>query len=75
MALGIARLGTIDAVDWLEPAAKAPANALVLVGNLQVMVALAGLIDMDAERARLEKEEKRLQGKLGNAASSAPHNQ
>jgi valyl-tRNA synthetase len=50
-----------------------PANALALVGELKVMVPLAGLIDLDAERARLDKEIarreqelERLAGKLGN---------
>jgi valyl-tRNA synthetase len=45
-----------------------------LVGDLKVMVPMAGLIDADAERARLDKELDRLakeltrlQGKLGNA--------
>ncbi|MEQ8857727.1 MAG: valine--tRNA ligase [Pseudomonadales bacterium] len=68
------RLATVDAIDWLEPGAAAPANALALVGDLKVMVPLAGLIDLDAERTRLEKEigrkhqeVGRLQGKLGNA--------
>ena len=44
-----------------------------LVGNLKVMVPLAGLIDAEAERTRLDKELgrlakelARLQGKLGN---------
>ncbi len=69
------RLGTIDEIRWLQDGETAPANALALVGDLKVMVPLAGLIDLDAERARLEKEigrkeqeVKRLQGKLGNAS-------
>jgi valyl-tRNA synthetase len=69
------RLATIDRVSWLEPAADVPPNALALVGDLKVMVPLAGLIDLDAERARLEKEVarkeqelSRLAGKLGNSS-------
>jgi len=67
------RLGTIEHIDWLEPGSAAPPNALALVGDLKVMVPLAGLIDLEAERARLEKEigrkeqeVQRLTGKLGN---------
>ena len=69
------RLATIDRIDWLAADDRPPANALALVGELKVMVPLAGLIDLDAERARLskeigrrEQEVKRLEGKLGNAS-------
>ncbi len=68
------RLAKIDTIDWLEPTDEPPPNALALVGDLKVMVPLAGLIDVDAERARLTKEVARkadelarLEGKLGNA--------
>jgi valyl-tRNA synthetase len=67
------RLARIDSVRWLADGEEAPANALALVGELKVMVPLAGLIDLDAERARLDKEIarreqelERLAGKLGN---------
>ena len=69
------RLATIDRIDWLAADDRPPANALALVGELKVMVPLAGLIDLDAERARLskeigrrEQEVKLLEGKLGNAS-------
>ncbi len=77
----VKRLATAETIGWLEADAAPPANALALVGDLKVMVPLAGLIDLDAERARLEKEiarkEKevqRLGGKLANAGfvSKAP---
>jgi len=68
------RLGTIDRIDWLAAGDQPPPNALALVGDLKVMVPLAGLIDLQAERARLEKEigrrqqeVQRVRGKLGNA--------
>jgi valyl-tRNA synthetase len=45
-----------------------------VVGTLRVLIPLAGLIDLDAERARLKKEIARIEGeirkcegKLGNA--------
>jgi valyl-tRNA synthetase len=50
------RLAGIDTVRWLAPGDTPPATAPALVGELKVMVPLAGLIDLDAERARLEKE-------------------
>ena len=51
-----------------------PAAAAAVVGTLRVLIPLAGLIDLDAERTRLDKEIARIQveikkceGKLGNA--------
>ena len=67
------RLANVSDVGWLEDNQDAPPNALALVGELRVMVPLAGLIDVSAERARLEKEIekteqdlKRINGKLNN---------
>ena len=53
------RLAKIDGIEWLDEGAEPPPNALALVGELKVMVPLAGLIDVDAERARLGKEVER----------------
>jgi valyl-tRNA synthetase len=68
------RLAKIDTVRWLDAGEDPPPNALALVGDLKVLVPLAGLIDKDAERARLGKdidrkasEVARLAAKLGNA--------
>ncbi len=54
---------------------EAPLAATALVGEMQVLVPMAGLIDKDAELARLDKEIQRLEGevkrvggKLGNAS-------
>ncbi len=65
-------LGRIESVSWNETG-ELPPCATQLVGDLSIMVPLAGLIDVDAELARLEKElgklDKdiaRLSGKLSN---------
>ncbi len=67
------RLAKISELTWLEDGEEAPPNALALVGELKVMVPLAGLIDVEAERARLAKEierqsgeQARIEKKLGN---------
>ncbi|MYE82509.1 MAG: valine--tRNA ligase, partial [Gammaproteobacteria bacterium] len=67
------RLAGIDAVEWLEAGAEPPPAAVHVVGDLNVLVPLEGLIDVDRERARLEKEIARrsgefdrVQAKLGN---------
>ena len=67
------RLAKLERIDWLAPDADAPPHALQLVGDLRVMVPLAGLIDVDEERARLgkdlerrQKDLARIETKLGN---------
>jgi len=67
------RLAKVEQIVWLGDDDTPAPNALALVGDLKVMVPLAGLIDVDAERARLGKEiEKksadleRINKKLGN---------
>ena len=63
-----------DALDWLAPGEAEPAAATALVGELKLLIPLAGLIDLGAEKARLAKEIARIEGeirkceaKLGNA--------
>jgi valyl-tRNA synthetase len=58
------RLARVESIEWLDAGAAAPANALALVGELRVMVPLAGLIDLAAERARLGKEVAKKQQEL-----------
>lgn len=64
----------LDSVQWLGEGAAAPASAAAVVGDLTLLVPLEGLVDLDAERTRLDKEIKRVEGeiakcngKLGNA--------
>jgi len=54
--------------------ADAPASAPAVLGELTLLIPLQGLVDLDAERVRLDKEIKRIggeiakcEGKLGNA--------
>jgi valyl-tRNA synthetase len=64
----------LEAIDWLEAGQDTPPSATAIVGELTLLVPLEGLVDMDAERTRLDKEIKRVEaeigkcnGKLGNA--------
>ena len=50
------RLASVGAISWLEDQQEPPLNALSLVGALKVMVPLTGLIDLDMERERIQKE-------------------
>ena len=60
-------------IGWLEPDAPKPPASTHLIGEMELLVPLAGLIDKDAEIARLdkeierkEKEQQRTEGKVGN---------
>jgi valyl-tRNA synthetase len=58
------RLANVAAITWLDDNDTPPANALSLVGELKVMVPLAGLIDVAAEQARINKEVERIRGEI-----------
>lgn len=67
------KLAGLDAITWLKDGDEVPLSSTTLVGKLEVMVPMAGLIDKEAEVARLnkaiEKLEKEVQGvanKLNN---------
>ncbi|MDO1528271.1 valine--tRNA ligase [Fulvimonas sp. R45] len=74
-AAQIAFLARTEAPQWIEAGANEPAAAAAVVGSLRVLIPLAGLIDLGAEKARLAKEIARVEGeirkcegKLGNAS-------
>ncbi|MFT3756465.1 MAG: valine--tRNA ligase [Pseudoxanthomonas sp.] len=52
----------LEAIQWLADDAEAPASAAAVVGELKLLAPLAGLVDLDAERARLDKEITRVAG-------------
>tara|TARA_R110000868_G_scaffold410505_1_gene698739 strand:- start:25738 stop:28503 length:2766 start_codon:yes stop_codon:yes gene_type:complete len=56
----LTNLAKLESITWLEANDEAPAAATALVGNLELLIPLAGLIDKAAESARLEKEIKKL---------------
>ena len=69
----LSKLAKLESVTWLENPDDAPLSATQLVGDMEVLVPMADLIDKDAEIARLskeiEKQDKLIGGiekKLGN---------
>jgi valyl-tRNA synthetase len=73
-AAQIAFLARCETPRWLAAGDAEPTAAAAVVGALRVLIPMAGLIDLDAERARLAKEISRIgieirkcEGKLGNA--------
>ena len=66
-------LARIESIQWLENNEEAPESATALVGEMKILIPMAGLIDKDAEAARLDREIDKLQkdiqrveGKLSN---------
>jgi valyl-tRNA synthetase len=55
-------LNKLDRIEFLPDADCAPASASALVGDLKLLVPLEGVVDLDAERTRLEKEIARVAG-------------
>ncbi|TWQ62257.1 class I tRNA ligase family protein, partial [Xanthomonas vasicola] len=59
----------LETIDWLEAGQDTPPSAAAIVGELTLLVPLEGLVDMDAERTRLDKEIKRVEGEIGKCNS------
>lgn len=77
----IDRLARLETIDILAEGEQAPPSATAIVGDMEILIPMAGLIDKDAELARLskaidktEKDLSRVQGKLANEkfVSNAP---
>ncbi|MCB4437441.1 valine--tRNA ligase [Alteromonas sp. McT4-15] len=75
------KLSKLETVTVLKDGEEAPASATALVGEMEILIPMAGLIDKDAELARItkamekiEKDVSRTRGKLGNEkfVSNAP---
>jgi valyl-tRNA synthetase len=68
------RVGRVESITNLAEGEEPPNSATALLGEVRLLVPMKGLIDVEAERARLEKQLVRVksdlaktQGKLGNA--------
>ncbi|MFI2811568.1 MULTISPECIES: valine--tRNA ligase [unclassified Microbulbifer] len=69
----LAKLASLESISWINPGETAPASATALAGDIELLVPMAGLIDVQAESARLQKEIdklakelQRVEGKLNN---------
>ncbi|WP_144959966.1 valine--tRNA ligase [Pseudomonas oryzihabitans] len=58
------KLAKLESVRVLAAGEGAPMSATTLVGEMEVLVPMTGLIDKDAEMARLDKEIGRLEGEV-----------
>jgi valyl-tRNA synthetase len=67
-------LARVESIEILPPGEQGPESATALIGNMKILIPLAGLIDKQAELARLDKEMgkltaeiRRIEGKLSNS--------
>ena len=77
----VSKLASLESITWLENPSEAPLCATALAGDLEILVPMAGVIDVAAELSRLDRdigkitiEVNKLSGKLSNAkfADKAP---
>ena len=73
-ALLLQRVGRVESIAVLADGEQPPAAATALLDDMRMLVPMKGLIDVDAERARLDKQMTKVtaelakaNGKLGNA--------
>jgi valyl-tRNA synthetase len=71
----IMSLAKLESLTWLGAKDEAPESATALVGEMKLLIPMAGLIDVAAEQARLAKEidkkqqeYQRTEAKLGNSS-------
>ena len=60
----IMTLAKLESVNWLADSDTAPESATALVGEMKLLIPLAGLIDKQAEQGRLDKEITKLETNL-----------
>jgi valyl-tRNA synthetase len=63
----IAFLARAESQRWLAAGETEPASAAAIVGTMKILIPLAGLIDLDAEKARLAKEIQRLETEIAKS--------
>ncbi len=77
----LSTMANVESIDLLGNDEKAPFSATALMGDMELLIPMAGLIDKEAEIARiqksldkLEKDLQRVEGKLANEnfVSKAP---
>lgn len=67
--LFITNLAKLTSIQWLTSSDTRPAAATALVGEMELLIPLAGLIDVTAEAARLSKEIAKLQSEINKCTA------
>ena len=70
----IVKLAKIASTSWLDDSIESPESATALVGEMKILIPLAGLINKDAELTRLEKELSKLRINLEKSEAKLQNN-
>ncbi|NBS25215.1 MAG: valine--tRNA ligase [Gammaproteobacteria bacterium] len=65
----LVKLAKLESVEWLDSDSEAPPSSMQVIGDLEVLVPMAGLIDVEAELARLHKEKEKLDKEISRLSS------
>ena len=63
------RVGRVESITVLDNDEKPPAAATALLGDLRLLVPMKGVIDVDAERSRLEKQRDKIGAELARSTA------
>ena len=58
------KIGRLESITWLANEQSTPESAIALIGEMKILIPMAGLIDKDAELARLKKEIQKINNDL-----------
>jgi valyl-tRNA synthetase len=67
LALLLQRVGRVESIVVIDDDAEPPPAAMALLGDMRLLVPMKGLIDVDAERARLDKQMEKTKAELAKA--------
>jgi len=67
LALLLQRVGRVESINILDEGDQPPAAATALLGDMRMLVPMKGLIDVEAERARLDKQMDKVNAELAKA--------
>jgi valyl-tRNA synthetase len=67
LAMLLQRVGRVESIEVIDDTAEPPPAAMALLGDMRLLVPMKGLIDVDAERARLDKQMEKTRAELAKA--------
>ncbi|MDJ0709784.1 MAG: valine--tRNA ligase [Woeseiaceae bacterium] len=67
LAFLLQRVGRVESIRALGDGEEPPAAATALLGDMRLLVPMKGLIDVETERARLEKQMEKVRAELAKA--------